>query len=56
MPLLWGDDIIGWANASIGNAGLEVNAGFHGSRPRDNAFRNAFDEEVARLEMFLEIR
>jgi uncharacterized protein len=53
MPLLWGDDVIGWANVSVPNGKLAIDMGFAGRRPKDPAFRAAFDAEVARLEGFL---
>jgi uncharacterized protein len=53
MPLLWRDEVIGWAN--VGNAGgrLQIDAGFVRKRPRERAFSLAFDAEVARMQEFL---
>ncbi len=53
LPLLWGDDVIGWANVSAPAGRLDIDAGFVGARPRDPAFRHAFDAETARMEQFL---
>ncbi len=53
MPLLWGDAIIGWANAGVTDGKLDVDLGFVRSRPRDRAFRRELDEEIGRLEAFL---
>jgi uncharacterized protein len=53
MPLLWGDDMIGWANASAGAEGLDVECGFVAGRPPDPAFGRALEAEVARMEAFL---
>jgi uncharacterized protein YcaQ len=62
MPLLWGDEVIGWVNVGAGEATgpeesstgpLQVEAGFVGARSRERAFRDAFDAEVARMEAFL---
>lgn len=53
MPMLWGSDFIGWANATINGGRLDVKAGFVGRRPRGREFRREFDAEIARLEEFL---
>jgi hypothetical protein len=53
MPLLFGDDVIGWANVAASERGLEVDAGFVRARPKGRDFRRAFDAEVARMEAFL---
>jgi hypothetical protein len=53
MPLLWGDQVIGWANVTAPEGRLDVTCGFIGQRPKGVAFRRAFDVEVARMEMFL---
>ena len=53
MPLLWRDSVIGWANARVSRAGLDVELGFVGDRPADPEFVRGLDEEVAALEDFL---
>ncbi len=53
LPLLWGHDIIGWANARLANARLDVDIGFAGSRPRDRVFTRELRAETERLEAFL---
>lgn len=53
MPLLWGYDIIGWANVRLADGKLDVDLGFVGPRPRDAAFRRALDAELAAMETFL---
>ena len=53
MPLLWGDDVVGWVNVSTPGGRLAINAGFAATRPKDHAFRLAFDAEIGRLEVFL---
>jgi hypothetical protein len=53
MPLLWGDRVIGWANATTTGSSLDVELGFVDRRPRDPAFRREADAEIARLEAFL---
>ncbi len=54
MPLLWGDDVVGWANASRSSGRLDVDVGFAATRPRGAPFREALDAEVARLDAFLD--
>lgn len=53
MPLLWGYDIIGWANVSLKDGRLDADIGFVGTRPRDPAFRRGLDAELAAMESFL---
>jgi len=49
LPLLWRDDVIGWANAAKVGETLEVTTGFAKARPRGAAFRRALEVEVAAL-------
>jgi uncharacterized protein len=57
MPLLWRDRVIGWANCSrTAVDGLSVEFGFVDGRPRERAFRAALDDEIARLDAFLQPR
>jgi uncharacterized protein YcaQ len=56
MPLLWRDDVIGWVNASIQKGKLTVEPGFKKAQPKERAFRDEFQAEVARLELFLQKR
>ena len=53
MPLLWNDDIIGWANANVRDGKLSVEVGFAKERPRSAAFRNELKAECERLASFL---
>lgn len=55
MPLLWGDDVIGWANVSSDKGAMNVDVGFTGKRPRDAAFKSALEEEVERMRAFLKL-
>ncbi len=56
MPLLWGDDVIGWANVAMADERLDVRLGFVGARPKELAFRRGLDAEVASMESFLASR
>jgi uncharacterized protein YcaQ len=54
LPLLWRDAVIGWANVSLVEGRLVPSFGFAtGRAPRDRAFRQALDVELARMETFL---
>ena len=53
LPLLWGDQLLGWANVARRGSELDVEFGFIRGRPRDRAFARALDAEVARIGEFL---
>jgi uncharacterized protein YcaQ len=54
LPLLWRDAVVGWANVAQSEGGIDVQCGYvAGSAPRGKAFRDALDEEVERLRLFL---
>jgi uncharacterized protein YcaQ len=53
MPLLWGYEVIGWANLSFDGGRLDVKLGFAGTRPKDPSFRRGLDAELAAMESFL---
>lgn len=56
MPLLWGAQVIGWANASVTKGAVDVVPGFTATAPKGRDFRQAFDAEVERLTAFLRPR
>lgn len=49
LPLLWRDDIVGWANAGVGDSVLDVEFRFAHRAPRDRNFRRELEAEVERL-------
>ncbi|MEO8345062.1 MAG: crosslink repair DNA glycosylase YcaQ family protein [Betaproteobacteria bacterium] len=49
LPLLWRDDVIGWANAAKVGDTLHVITAFAKARPRGAAFGRALEAEVAAL-------
>jgi len=53
MPLLWRDQVIGWANCAPAS---DVRLGFVNGRPRQRAFTAALDKEMSRLAEFLSPR
>ena len=56
LPLLWRDQVIGWANAATRDGRLTVHPGYvSGRAPRDSGFRTAFQDEVARMARFLDV-
>lgn len=55
LPLLWRDQVIGWANLAVKGEGLSVDLGYViGEAPRDRAFDAALDRELAAFRTFLE--
>ncbi len=56
LPLLWRDEVLGWANVSISEGELAVDAGYVAGRaPRSAAYRVALDAEIGRMRSFLSI-
>jgi len=54
LPLLWRDQVIGWANASVRSGRLQLDCGYVAGRaPRDAGFKAALAAERARLAEFL---
>jgi uncharacterized protein len=57
LPLLWHDEVIGWGNVSWRDGTLDAQLGYvRGKAPRDAAFRRALDDELGRIEAFLQPR
>jgi uncharacterized protein len=54
MPLLWRDEVIGWGNIAIVDGVLTSELGYvTGKPPRDGAFKQALDDELLRMRLFL---
>ena len=53
MPLLWKENIIGWANATVEDHKLHVHFGYLTQKPNDPAYQTAADLEVTRMAKFL---
>jgi uncharacterized protein YcaQ len=54
LPLLWRDQIIGWANASLVDGKLNVETGFvDGKPPAEGSFREELDAEIGWFRNFL---
>jgi uncharacterized protein YcaQ len=55
LPLLWREQMIGWANLSVQQGHLQSSFGFRsGGPPRTAAFRQALEAELARMRAFLD--
>jgi uncharacterized protein YcaQ len=57
LPLLWGEQVIGWGNLSYASGSLQSSFGYLAGRaPREAAYRSALEAELERLRIFLEPR
>lgn len=54
MPMLWGEQMLGWANLKVVDGRLQHELGFVGARPRDRAFQLALDEALHQMQLFLD--
>jgi len=55
IPMLWGEQIPGWANLKVVEGRLQYELGFAGPRPRGRAFPRALDEALQQMREFLEL-
>ncbi|OGM32836.1 hypothetical protein A2803_05870 [Candidatus Woesebacteria bacterium RIFCSPHIGHO2_01_FULL_44_21] len=53
MPLLWNEDIIGWANIKVVNKKLDIELGFAKGRPKSKVFEKELAKEVEKMKIFL---
>jgi uncharacterized protein YcaQ len=53
LPLLWRDNVIGWANVAVKDGRMDADVGYVTAPPRDRAFTRALDEELSRMRGFL---
>jgi uncharacterized protein len=53
LPLLWREQVVGWANIAVRERRLQVHVGFFGPRLTEPAFTAAVDDELQRLHAFL---
>ncbi len=54
LPVLWREEVIGWANVSVADGQLLPQFGYiTGAAPRGAAFANALDDELQRMTRFL---
>jgi hypothetical protein len=55
LPLLWRDQVIGWANLAVKDGELKADFGYVKSAPRDRVFRRELGMELDRVRVFLGI-
>ena len=55
LPLLWRDQMIGWANLSWREGVLDAAFGFVNARPNEPAFERALEAELAHMRSFLSV-
>jgi uncharacterized protein YcaQ len=55
LPLLWRDQVIGWANVKVAAGRLVPELGYVQQRPADPAFDQALDAKLDRLHHFLRL-
>jgi hypothetical protein len=53
MPMLWREQVLGWANLKVVEGRLRHELGFAGARPRGTAFQLALGEALQRMQEFL---
>lgn len=54
LPLLWQDRVIGWGNLAVAGGALKSELRYvDGRAPRDVAFRDGLEAELARMRVFL---
>lgn len=53
LPLLWRDQVVGWANVGLRQGQLAPAIGFIAGQPKDAGFAPAVDEELQRMHQFL---
>jgi uncharacterized protein YcaQ len=55
MPMLWGEQMLGWANLKEADGRLQHELGFAGPGPRGSAFQTALDDALQQMKDFLEL-
>jgi uncharacterized protein YcaQ len=55
LPLLWRDQVIGWANLSVKDGVLMTEFGYAAGAPRVRVFPRELDAELERMRVFLRL-
>jgi len=55
MPILWQDDVVGWANANVGGEQLTVEIGYERKPRNEPVFEAALEQEISDLAVFLHL-
>ena len=53
LPLLYGEQIIGWANLRVEKGQLKAEMGYVKKEPRSTGYRDALQQELAAMRLFL---
>jgi uncharacterized protein YcaQ len=53
LPLLWGEQVIGWANISVQNSKMQSDVGYAVKRPDSKVFKAQLAAELERMALFL---
>jgi uncharacterized protein YcaQ len=53
LPLLWRDDVIGWANLKVASGALDVDVGYVAGKPASKVYDRALASEIGRFEAFI---
>ena len=53
LPMLWQEQVIGWANVSVRAGRVEAEFGYVDGKPKGAVFRNALADEMQRMTEFL---
>jgi hypothetical protein len=54
LPLLWGEEVVGWGNLSFAEGRLSASLGYvSGKAPSARTFKRGLQEELAQMERFL---
>lgn len=53
LPMLWGEEVMGWANLKVVGSRVVPELGFVGKPPRSALFKAAVEEELQRMTQFL---
>jgi uncharacterized protein YcaQ len=53
LPLLWGEQVVGWGNLSATDGKLRGQFGYAERAPRDAAFKRELADEMDRMRAFL---
>src|SRR5262249_24921357 len=56
MPVLWGEQVTGWANLKVIDGGLRHDLGFANRPLRGRAFRRVLDEALQQMREFLSLQ
>jgi uncharacterized protein YcaQ len=55
MPMLWGEQVLGWANLKVVDGRLRHELGFVGARPRGSGFKAALELALQQMREFLNL-